>query len=229
LEYIIASARKRQDKSPCACNNTQQLEDLFMAMKMTFANFGGKKEFLATVDHYVAFGHKAPKADAEHVGLTTLVNGRYILKAGTIWRDADQKAIGIVADDYDLTDGDAQVAVVVHGFVNRAKLPSAPSYADERAMAHIKFVDGDEPEEAASDYAEYYYVDIPTVANATITISTGSRRITPKGGSFAFSVTAAEGHAVSAVAANGTSLTAVEGVYTISDIDADQAITVTVS
>lgn len=200
-----------------------------MSMKMTSWNYTGKTEFLVTVDHYVALGHRASQATAAAPGQTVVINNRRILRAGTIWRDNDGKAIGLVADDYDLTDGDKQIAVVVHGFASRAKLPSAPSYADEIAMKDIHFVDGTEPEEAVSDYPEYFVVDIPTDAHGSVAVQSGSHRVVVKGGSFAFKVTASEGYHVSAVAANGSALTpSTAGVYTIADIDADQTISVTI-
>ena len=40
-----------------------------MSMKMTSWNYAGKTEFLITVDHYVALGHKASQATSEAPGL----------------------------------------------------------------------------------------------------------------------------------------------------------------
>lgn len=200
-----------------------------MAMMMKFINHGGKVEFLSTVDHYVAIGHKAARATSEAPGLAVLVNGRYILKAGTIWRDNGGNAMGLVADNYDLTDGDANVAVVVHGVVERSKLPAAPSHADEAAMSNILFIGGSAPEASVSEYPEYYIVDVPTDAHGSVAVQTGSHRVVVKGGSFAFKVNASEGYHVSAVTANGSALTpSSAGVYTIANIKADQAIAVTI-
>lgn len=200
-----------------------------MSMKMTSWNYAGKTEFLITVDHYVALGHKASQATSEAPGLTVLINNRRILRAGTIWRDSNQKAIGLVADDYDLTDGDKQIAVIVHGFVSRAKLPVAPSYADEQVMSHIFFVDGDVPAATPADYPAYFLVTLPTVEHATIAAEEGSNSVVPSGGSFAFTVTASAGYHVTAVTANGDALTPDEGVYTIEDIDGDQVVSATVA
>lgn len=201
-----------------------------MAMKMIKTNLGGKTEVLATVDHYIALGQKAPRATSEAPGLTELVDGRYILRVGTLWVDEDKRPIGIVADSYDLTDGDAQIAVIIHGIIVREKLPSALTYAQEKALPLIQFVGGEEPAPEASDFASYYYVDVPAVTNGSIAPEEGSHRIVVEGESFAFKVTASAGYHVSAVAANGTALTPdTDGVYTIEDIDEDQAISVTIA
>lgn len=200
-----------------------------MAMKMISKKIGGKTEFLATGDHYVSLGHKAPRATSESYGDCVLVDGRYILRAGTIWSESGA-AVGLVADDYDLTDGDAQVAVVVHGVVNRAKLPVLPSYKQEKEMAHILFVDGESPEAGSTDYPEYFFVESPTISNATYAVAEGSHKVVVKGGSFSFTVTAGVGYHVSAVTVDGDALEPDDdGVYTISNIESDPVIAATVA
>lgn len=202
-----------------------------MAMKMIKTNIGGKTEVLATVDHYIALGRKAARATADAPGLTVLIDGRYILRVGTLWVE-DGKPIGIVADNYDLTDGDAQIAVIVHGLIVREKLPVALTYEQEQALPLIQFMGGDEPQPTPTpepEPLEYFYVDVPTVEHGTIAIEEGSHRIMVEGSSFEFKVTAAEGYHVSAVSANSTALTpSSDGVYTISEIDEDQAVSVTI-
>lgn len=97
------------------------------------------KQILAIPDHYVALGFKHAKAGVGTEGLSTLVDGRYIVKAGTIYPKNDATAIGVVLNDYDVTDGDAMMAVVVHGFIKKAALPVAPNVAVDIPM--IKFVE----------------------------------------------------------------------------------------
>lgn len=112
-----------------------------MAMKMKAIEYGAPTpQILAIPDHYVALGFKHAKADAVTPGLATLVEGRYIVKAGTVYPANDATAVGIVLNDYDVTDGDAMLAVVIHGFVKEAALPAVPSQEAKNAMKDIKFI-----------------------------------------------------------------------------------------
>jgi len=111
-----------------------------MAMKVKEIEYGAPaKQILAIPDHYVALGFKHEKADANTPGLATLVDGRYVVKAGTFYPANDATAIGVVLNDYDVTDGDAMMAVVMHGFIKLAALPEAPDAAVDIPM--IKFVE----------------------------------------------------------------------------------------
>ena len=112
-----------------------------MAMKMKAIEYGAPApQILATPDHYVAFGYKHAKAVSGSTGLATLVDGRYIVKAGTIYPANDSTAVGIVLNDYDVTDGDAMMAVVVHGFIKVAALPAVPVANAVGAMKQITFL-----------------------------------------------------------------------------------------
>ncbi len=109
-------------------------------MKMKQIGYGAPtKQILAIPDHYVALGFKHPKADANTPGLATLVDGRYVVKAGTIYPANNETAIGVVLNDYDVTDGDAMMAVVIHGFIKKEALPAPPNAAVDIPM--IKFVE----------------------------------------------------------------------------------------
>ena len=111
-----------------------------MAMKMKQTEYGAPtKQILAIPDHYVALGFKHAKADAGTPGLATLVDGRYVVKAGTFYPANDATAIGVVLNDYDVTDGDAMMAVVIHGFIKTAALPAVPSADAIAAMKQITF------------------------------------------------------------------------------------------
>lgn len=110
-------------------------------MKMKLTEYGAPaKQILAIPDHYVALGFKHAKADAVTPGLATLVDGRYVVKAGTVYPANDATAIGLVLNDYDVTDGDAMMAIVVHGFIKVAALPEVPSAAALGALNQITFV-----------------------------------------------------------------------------------------
>ena len=111
-----------------------------MAMKMKAIEYGAPApQILAIPDHYVALGFRHAKADAVTTGLATLVDGRYVVKAGTIYPANDVTAIGVVLNDYDVTDGDAMMAVVVHGFIKVAALPAVPAAAAVAVLPQITF------------------------------------------------------------------------------------------
>ena len=109
-------------------------------MKLTEYN-GPSKQILAIPDHYVAFGVKHPKAEVGSTGLAVLQEGRYIVKAGTIYPANDATAKGIVLNDYDVTDGDQTMAVVRHGFIKTAALPVEVTAEAKAAMKLIEFID----------------------------------------------------------------------------------------
>lgn len=111
-----------------------------MAMEFTQQSYSTSKGILAFPDHYVAVAVKHAKAVSGNTGIATLVDGRYIVKAGTFYPANDATAIGVVLQDYDVTNGDANMAVVVHGFVNLAKLPAVPSANAKTALNMIKFM-----------------------------------------------------------------------------------------
>lgn len=111
-----------------------------MAMKMKEIEYGAPvKQILAIPDHYVALGFRHDKADATTPGLATLVDGRYVVKAGTIYPANDATAIGVVLNDYDVTDGEAMMAIVIHGFIKVAALPAIPSANAIGALKQITF------------------------------------------------------------------------------------------
>ena len=111
-----------------------------MAMKVKEIVYGAPaKQILAIPDHYVALGFKHAKADAGTPGLATLVDGKYVVKAGTIYPANNATAIGVVLNDYDVTDGDAMMAIVIHGFIKVAALPAIPSANAISALKQITF------------------------------------------------------------------------------------------
>lgn len=99
-------------------------------------NFTTSKQILAIPDHYVAIAKSILK-DSE---LATDVEGKKIVRAGTIYPSNDDKAIGVIMNDYDITYGDANVAVIIHGFIRTDKLPEAPSEGAKTALKQIAFL-----------------------------------------------------------------------------------------
>jgi len=111
-----------------------------MAMKMKVTNYNEPtKQILAIPDHYVALGFKHNRAIQGSTGLAVEEGGRYVVKAGTFYPANDATAIGVVLNDYDVTDGDQMMAVVIHGFIKQEALPEAPDAAVDIPM--IKFVE----------------------------------------------------------------------------------------
>ena len=110
-------------------------------MKVKEISYGAPaKQILATPDHYVAIARKHDKATSDKAGLAVLEDGRYIVKAGTIYPSNDASAFGVVLNDYDVTDGEVAMAVVVHGFVQKSKLPAEPVEAAIAALKQITFL-----------------------------------------------------------------------------------------
>ena len=111
-----------------------------MTMEFNHTDYGSAKGILVFPDHYVAFGVKHAKGTAGTPGLSTLIDGRYIVKAGTIYPANDATAQGVVLNDVDVTNGDGNLAVVIHGFVALAKLPVVPAAAAISALKGISFL-----------------------------------------------------------------------------------------
>ena len=112
-----------------------------MAMKVKEITYNAPtKQILAIPDHYVALGQKHALANAGTPGLAVLEGTRYIVKAGTIWPANDATAKGVVLNDYDVTEGDEMMAVVIHGFIKLDGLPAVPDAAAITALKQIEFV-----------------------------------------------------------------------------------------
>ena len=70
----------------------------------------------------------------------TTVDGRKVIKAGTIYPTNDASAKGVVWADYDVTDGDVTGALIIHGFVKTAALPKAPAAEAKTALPMVAFM-----------------------------------------------------------------------------------------
>ena len=111
-----------------------------MSMKMKTYEYGSSKQILAIPDHYVAIGVKHEKAISGSAGLAVLQDGRYVVKAGTVYPKNDATAVGIILNDYDVTDGDQMMSVVIHGFIKKAALPVELTPEAIAALNQIKFI-----------------------------------------------------------------------------------------
>lgn len=110
-----------------------------MTMKYKTIAYDSAKHILAMPDHYVPIARKATKAD----GMVVKEGDRFIIKAGTIYPSNDNKAIGVVLQDYDVTEGDVSMAIVLHGFIRADRLPTPPSDAALKSLRMIYFLKSD--------------------------------------------------------------------------------------
>lgn len=95
-------------------------------MKFTSKTVTQPKEILAN-DHYVAIPYDCSSLEA--------TNG--VVKAGTIVPANDATAIGVLL--YDVYPAEnPNGAIVVHGFIDKAKLPVAP--AETVAIPQVSFI-----------------------------------------------------------------------------------------
>lgn len=109
-------------------------------MKFTIKEYDSAKHILAIPDHYVAIARTAKKATAAS-GMVVSENGRFIIKAGTVYPANNETAIGLVMQDYDVTDSDASMAIIIHGFVRKDRLPTTLSEAAKSVLPQITVID----------------------------------------------------------------------------------------
>ena len=107
-----------------------------MAIQYTQTSYSSDKGILAFPDHYVAY----PQVFASNSPLAVLVDGRLIIPAGTIYPANNATAIGIVMHNYDVTSGDVNGAIILHGFIKTSALPAVPSATALAALTGIHFI-----------------------------------------------------------------------------------------
>lgn len=116
--------------------------------KFVITDYASGKEILKYPDHHVSM-----TATFDDTGITTNADGKKIVPAGTIVgggmladrsvkvKEAnDATAVGVSRYDVDVTYGPAVGAVVIHGFVDLAKLPEPPSAEAIGALKQITFM-----------------------------------------------------------------------------------------
>ena len=113
-----------------------------MTMKYKTIAYDSAKHILAMPDHYVSIARTAAKAIAAS-GMVVKEGDRFIIKAGTIYPSNNNKAIGVVLQDYDVTESDASMAIVLHGFIRADRLPTQPSDAALKNLRMIYFLKND--------------------------------------------------------------------------------------
>lgn len=106
-----------------------------MAVEYNHSDYTTSKTILLTPDHMVSLAQTFKKGDSAAVD----VDGRKIIKAGTIYPSNDANALGIVLNEMDITNGDKTGALLLHGFVKVTALPEAPSAEAKAALPMIAF------------------------------------------------------------------------------------------
>ena len=104
-------------------------------MKVKTENFGTRAEFLMFPDDWGAFAETIPHNST----LAVDVDGRKIVKAGTIYPAAGANARGLVYADCDVTDSERSASIVFYGSVLVPKLPVEPDAATKAALPRITF------------------------------------------------------------------------------------------
>lgn len=108
-----------------------------MAIEYNQASYSTSKNILAFPDHFVAIPVKFDKAAS--IAKTT-EDGRKIVEAGTVYPANNNTAIGVVMYDCDVTRGDANGAVIIHGFIRKDKMPTPPDNAAIKNLRQITFL-----------------------------------------------------------------------------------------
>lgn len=72
------------------------------------------------------------------VGVTA-VDGKKVVKAGTVYPANDATAKGILYNDVDVTHGSQPGSLIVEGYILEARLPVAPSAEAKTALTKITF------------------------------------------------------------------------------------------
>lgn len=106
-----------------------------MSVEYNSQSYTTGKGILLYPDHYVNAAVTFKKGDSNAVD----VNGRKIIKAGTIYPANDATAKGVVWADYDITNGDVTGALIIHGFIKTSAIPVAPSEEAKAVLPMIAF------------------------------------------------------------------------------------------
>lgn len=97
-----------------------------------------KKESVNEVNFLASAKFQNFTYQVDDTGIEADENGRKIVQAGTVYKE-NEKAIGLVFADVDVTNGPQPVAVMVEGYVIESRLPKAVESSDKATMTGIKF------------------------------------------------------------------------------------------
>ena len=87
-------------------------------------------------DHYVGMPIMVASA-----GVTANSEGKKIVKAGKIYPANDDTATGVLLHDTDVTNGDAPGTIIIHGFIDNAKLIKNGITVSSDAVEALKLVE----------------------------------------------------------------------------------------
>ncbi|OMD04730.1 hypothetical protein MKX34_11740 [Paenibacillus sp. FSL R5-0636] len=121
-------------------------------MRFTENTYGNRKTILKFPDHYVNLA-----VTVDDTGVTANAEGRKIVPGGTIIGNGilvdltkkAKKAVtttgvsnaeGVLFQDVDVTYGPAPGALMIHGFVDVTKIPTAPTAEEIAALKQITFL-----------------------------------------------------------------------------------------
>ncbi|MEK5089051.1 hypothetical protein MKY98_19300 [Paenibacillus sp. FSL M8-0228] len=120
--------------------------------KFVTTKYGNKKVITKFPDHYVNLA-----ITVDDTGITANADGKKIVPAGTIIGNGilnditklGKKAVtttgvsnaeGVLFEDVDVTYGPASGALMIHGFVDLTKIPTAPAPEEITALKQITFL-----------------------------------------------------------------------------------------
>lgn len=101
-----------------------------MSLKVVRKSYGTQKNILAIAGDWDAIERDI----AQNSALAVTEDGRKIVKIGTPFPSNDGDCIGLVFNDYDVTDGDVVASILIKGFVEERKLPVALDSAAKAAL-----------------------------------------------------------------------------------------------
>lgn len=97
-----------------------------------------KKESVNEVNFLASAKFQNFTYQVDDTGIEADENGRKIVQAGTVYKE-NEKAIGLVFADVDVTNGPQPAAIMVEGYVIESRLPKTVESADKATMTGIKF------------------------------------------------------------------------------------------
>lgn len=119
--------------------------------KFVETKYTNTKEILKFPDHYVNLAITVSDA-----AISANAEGKKIVPAGTIiggdiltddtalgvkaTTDVTSNAVGVLFNDVDVTHGPAPAALLIHGFVDLDKIPTAPTAEEKAALNQITFL-----------------------------------------------------------------------------------------
>ncbi len=182
----------------------------------------GPSKILMFADTWHAKGVTVPQATASAPGQTTLVNGRRILKEGTFYPSNDASAQGVVLQDYDLTDNEQNIAVIIAGDIKSGVLPEAPNANAISALPRITFHDA---------FVGYPVAFSVSGSNGTIAAAVGEDSISTgdkvyPGKTVTFTATPSAGYEVDEWSGNGVASGTGNVTYTLVVGESSETITV---